>query len=527
AKRLLATLVAIVFCYAVLTTESLVQWFVSNPITWGAAIVGVAYVGSRPGFRLSELLRFSGHYDGRMGPLSVAITRFGYQLRRIGWWIGDRLGVDVDAPSTSQTEVLAMKRRNKYIETYNPPRVRPTADEKAIANSRLTGLGIPSPETYAVIDGTGELNAAERIIAEHDEFVIKPSQGYGGEGIVVVTGRDGDTYETSQGSMTATELRGHVRRIVDGHHSGLDSQGTAILEAKLTPAQFMRDLHGDGVADIRVIVFQGYPVMAMTRLPTEASEGAANLHLGAVGVGLSLADGTPLGAYQQSEDRELDAHPDTGASLTDFQMPNWEGILQTAVEAASASGLGYTGVDVVLAEDEQPKVLEVNVRPGLGIQNTTGRGIFERLEFVEALPPEYEFHGPERKIELARRWASEGFDESTLPAEESMTQKPSEITGATTATANRNGPAEAPADAAETDVTSEDADDSEDGSILGRLRRRDTTLGSGLLFVAAWIVGIPILFTLFLLVPVVFLLWLCLQALGVIDEDELAERVAG
>ena len=39
-----------------------------------------------------------------------------------------------------------------------------------------------------------------------------------------------------------------------------------------------------GVPDIRVIVYKGYPVMAMSRLPTRLSHGKANLHQGAIGV---------------------------------------------------------------------------------------------------------------------------------------------------------------------------------------------------------------------------------------------------
>jgi alpha-L-glutamate ligase-like protein len=408
AKRLLGTIVAVVAAYGVIATAPFVDWFMTTPVAWGVVLLVVAYVGSRPSLRLAEFRRFSGHFEGgaALGLAArarVAFASLAASLARLA-------GREVES-TPEPSEVLAMKRRNQFIEEYNPPHVRPAADDKAHVNRRLSGLGIPSPRTYAVIEDTAELDAMERAIADRDEFVLKPSQGYGGEGIVVVSGRtDEGAYDTSKGEMAERELLGHARRIVDGHYSGLETDGTAIVEEKLTSAQFMRDLHGEGVADVRVIVFQGFPVMAMTRLPTEASGGAANLHLGAVGVGLGVADGTPLGAYQQSTDSELTAHPDTGASLTDFQVPNWDAVLETAVEAAAASGLGYTGVDVVLSEGNQPQVLEVNVRPGLGIQNTTGRGLFGRLEFLESLPTEYEFLPSDRKIELAREWAAADYE---------------------------------------------------------------------------------------------------------------------
>jgi alpha-L-glutamate ligase-like protein len=475
----------------------------------------------------------------------------------------------VDEPETSASDVLAMKRRNKYIEAYNPPHLRPAADEKAHVNRRFTGVGVDSPRTYAVVDDTADLDAARRVIGRRDEFVIKPSKGYGGEGIVVVSGRDSDGYDTSKGPMTERELVGHVRRIVDGQYSGLESEGKAILEEKLTPAEFMRNLHGDGVADVRVIVFQGYPIMAMTRLPTEESGGAANLHLGAVGVGLSIANGTPLGAYQQSQDRDLDAHPDTGASLTDFRMPNWEAVLETAIEAAAVSGLGYTGVDVVLGEGNVPKVLEVNVRPGLGIQNTTGRGLFRRLAFVESLPPEYEYLPADRKLTLACEWDAAGYTDDILPdevpemndtrttderavdestsaeprAEEPETDAthtatdeteatPTETTTETDATLPTGAAADAtdePGDV-ESDAAVDGTTDAESGAgwnadesrsgtdgLGSRLRTLGGGLTSGACLVGALVAGFPVLTVLFVLVAVGFVGGLCCEAFGLGD----------
>jgi hypothetical protein len=155
--------------------------------------------------------------------------------------------------------------------------------------------------------------------------------------------------------------------------------------------------------------------MTMTRLPTEESGGAANLHQSGFGVGLDFADGTPLGAYQQTTDRWLDAYPDTGAALDGFSFPNWRNVLETAVRSTAATGLGYAGVDIVLDEDDQPKVLEVNVRPGLGSQNTIRDAILQRLEFIESLPPTYEFCAPSEKVTLSRQWAADDWETAVAP----------------------------------------------------------------------------------------------------------------
>jgi alpha-L-glutamate ligase-like protein len=425
--QFLWTLVAIFVAYLVISNQAIVTWFMSTPEAWVGLIVGIVLLGSQPTLRLNEYLRFSDHLGEN--PLDAAVTTLRVKLYNIQARV---LGPPTEGPDTIKAvDILPKKLRKRYIETYNPAHLRPGADEKAITNKRLNGIGIGAPETYMVVDGLDDLDDATEFIRNHDDFVIKPSNGYGGEGIVVVSGRDegvatdggitagvgtddgatgGETidetvpYDTSKGEQTHTELSNHVRQIVQGHYSGLDPEGTAVLEERLVPAEFLMDLCGQGVPDIRVIVFQGYPVMTMTRLPTVESEGAANLHQGGIGVGLRVADGTPIQAYQQSRDRWLEHHPDTGADLTDFTFPNWEGILETATRAAAASGLGYTGVDVVLDEDEIPRVLEVNVRPGLGIQNTTEAGLLRRLEQIEALPREYEFKSSAEKVELAMLW---------------------------------------------------------------------------------------------------------------------------
>ena len=47
----------------------------------------------------------------------------------------------------------------------------------------------------------------------------------------------------------------------------------------------------DGSADVRSSYREGRPIMAMTRLPRAQSAGKANLHQGAVGVGIDMASG--------------------------------------------------------------------------------------------------------------------------------------------------------------------------------------------------------------------------------------------
>ncbi|MFA0698543.1 sugar-transfer associated ATP-grasp domain-containing protein, partial [Vibrio sp. 10N.222.49.C9] len=87
----------------------------------------------------------------------------------------------------------------------------------------------------------------------------------------------------------------------------------------------------EGVPDVRIIVFKGYPVMAMMRLSTSNSDGKANLHQGAVGVGIDIATGKAVRAVQY--DLPVTHHPDTGKDLMQLQVPHWERLLVLASSA--------------------------------------------------------------------------------------------------------------------------------------------------------------------------------------------------
>jgi hypothetical protein len=58
-----------------------------------------------------------------------------------------------------------------------------------------------------------------------------------------------------------------------------------------------------------------------------------------------------------------------------------------AASAFDMTGLGYLGVDIVIDRDQGPLLLELNARPGLGIQIANMAGLRSRLERIEAAPP--------------------------------------------------------------------------------------------------------------------------------------------
>jgi alpha-L-glutamate ligase-like protein len=123
--------------------------------------------------------------------------------------------------------------------------------------------------------------------------------------------------------------------------------------------------------------------MAMVRLPTRLSDGKANLHQGAIGVGIDIPTGlTRRGVWGNEIIRE---HPDTERSIVGIEIPKWAELLEMASRCYELSGLGYVGVDFVLDHSKGPMILELNARPGLAIQIANGNGLQHRLHKVEQL----------------------------------------------------------------------------------------------------------------------------------------------
>lgn len=384
-RRLGLTVVAVAAAYLVAGYDPLVTAVVENPELW-VLLAGInVALGAKTSTRLGEYFRFR-------------------TLRR---------ALAADNPS----EVLTMRVRNReFISRYNPASLLGGYD-KVSTKQRFHGLDIPTPETLLVVEAETDLTALRDLVATRDLFVIKPVDGSGGDRILVVSGRDAPdgTFTTNRGQLTADEVVAHARDICVGGLANYGERNRAIVEELVSPDGLLADRVTGGVPDLRVITLHGYPVMAMARLPTAESHGTANLHGGAVGVAVDIATGVAAGGYQQTRRAFLDEHPDTGAPLG-FEIPDWERVLAIASRAAIVSGLGYAGVDIVFDATRGPVVLEVNRRPGLGIQNVNMAGLLGRLRYVEAHAAAGQFSPAEQRVAKAREWARNGWRSTAVDA---------------------------------------------------------------------------------------------------------------
>lgn len=284
--------------------------------------------------------------------------------------------------------VLGLNERNSdFIMRLNPRRLYPRVDDKALTKELAIEAGMAVPDLYGVIANQGEVNRFPEIVKDLLGFVIKPAQGSGGDGILVVTGRSKrkrDSFRLSSGVIVSEgEILYHLSNIVGGQYSLSGNPDKALIEYCVRFDPVFAEVSYQGVPDIRVVVFRGYPAMAMVRLPTRASDGKANLHQGAVGAGIDMGTGVTMTGVLN--DAVVDEHPDTGALVAGLAIPHWDFILESSAKGFEVTGLGYLGVDMVIDRDRGPLILEMNARPGLNIQIANCTGLSDRIARIDEI----------------------------------------------------------------------------------------------------------------------------------------------
>jgi alpha-L-glutamate ligase-like protein len=282
-----------------------------------------------------------------------------------------------------QRGILSINRRNgDFVLRYNPRRLYPLVDDKLKTKRLALQAGIAVPPLYTLIETEHHIKKLEEHLHAFNDFVVKPARGAGGDGIIVVTDRVLGRYRQINGKLLShQEMSYHLSCLLSGAYSLGGHPDYAIIEHRVRVSPVFAAVSYEGVPDIRIINLLGYPAMAMVRLPTRQSDGKANLHQGAIGVGINLATGKTLGGVFHND--AIDYHPDTLNPIIDIQVPYWDKILEIAAGCYELTGLGYLGVDIVLDETHGPLMLELNARPGLNIQIANREGLLHRYHAIE------------------------------------------------------------------------------------------------------------------------------------------------
>ncbi len=308
--------------------------------------------------------------------------------------------------------IAGMNRRNgEYIARYNPRALYPRVDDKLETKILANEFSLNVPELYGVVEYQSQVKQLGKMLEGRHSFVIKPSQGSAGKGILVILGRDGEYFLKPSGEkLTIHDIQRHVSNTLSGLYSLGGRNDRAMIEYAIQFSDAFEGFSYQGVPDIRVVMFLGYPVMAMMRLSTESSDGKANLHQGAVGVGIDLRTGKARSAVQHG--RPIEQHPDTGRALKELIVPQWDEVILLASQCYEMCEMGYLGADIVLDKERGALILELNARPGLAIQVANNTGLLPRLKTIENLTrAERIMSSAQDRVDFAQKH----FAEASLP----------------------------------------------------------------------------------------------------------------
>lgn len=290
--------------------------------------------------------------------------------------------------------ILGINQRNlAYIRKLNPARYKRYADDKLLTKRVLGKKKIKTPELFKIIRTKQQLeyinwNALPK------SFVVKPNRGTHGSGIIVFYGKTKGKLEwimPNMETMSVEAIKQHVSDIIDGKYSIDGKQDVAFFEERVSNHPILKPYAYRGIPDIRVIVYNSFPVMAELRLPTRESKGTANLHAGGIGVGIDIGSGvTTTAIHRKGFDLIGDRYDlieetldEPRLSLRGLKIPHWEKVLELSVKSQQISKLGLVGVDIVIDKDKGPMILELNARPGLAIQLANQEGLQQRITQVQ------------------------------------------------------------------------------------------------------------------------------------------------
>ncbi len=305
-------------------------------------------------------------------------------------------------------DYLGMNLRNlKYIDTDNKKAIDFT-NSKLKTKFFLSARQIRVPRLHRIIKSHKDLQRLD-FASLPGNTVLKPNKGSQGRGIIPFKKRQGTIFTTVSNRVYDDQfISKHILDILDGKYSMGFLPDLAFFEEKIESHKDLKDLAPIGLPDIRIIIYKGFPVLSMLRLPTEESKGKANLNSGAIAMGLDLISGKVISSYQNGKLIK-------SKYINSFQVPYYKESLEMGVKIADITKLNFFGCDIAVSKNG-PVLIELNSRPGLKIQFVNNIGLKKRLEKIDDL----KYKGQKQAISLAHHL----FSSSSL---EKNTQNPKTI----------------------------------------------------------------------------------------------------
>src|SRR5690554_4780966 len=117
--------------------------------------------------------------------------------------------------------ILGMNRRNiSYISRYNERRLFPLVDNKLKTKVLAEAACINTPKLIGLVESQYDVTRLDEILEGINGFAIKPANGSGGKGIMVLKrNAEGEFVKSSGSVVSLRQLQRHVSNTLAGLHS--------------------------------------------------------------------------------------------------------------------------------------------------------------------------------------------------------------------------------------------------------------------------------------------------------------------
>lgn len=304
------------------------------------------------------------------------------------------------AADISQHSFAGYKVSSKVDKQWNSYTSWIVTGDKLLFYSALHGFGLPHPELYAVTHPFGRHCGLAQCFSDaeslahflrgeiHYPFFSKPIFGSFGGGAYFVGGYDADTDDLLLAKGDRMPVPAYCKEMLEPTKRRNKSLSGNIIQEALQPHSEIQRVCGPNISGVRVVLVledtKPKIIAAVWKITTgdnyvdNFSEGKFGNMLGNVDVStgevIRIQRGIGLNMTENV------AHPDTGAALQGFVLPDWQNLTEICLAAATiAPELKFQHWDVALT-NSGPVLLELNVHGSLDlVQLASRKGIFRML----------------------------------------------------------------------------------------------------------------------------------------------------
>lgn len=198
-----------------------------------------------------------------------------------------------------------------------------------------------------------------------NNIVLKPIDGGGGSGIMVITEVEGELFRN--GARTSPDELARV----------IEQLNRYLIQEKIEQADYARTIYPQTTNTIRALTMwdtdsdEPFIAMASHRFGSDRSFPVDNFTQGGYCAEIDLATGEMSRAVTYPTTRELEwckNHPDTGARIAGTCIPNWPAIHRQLLDIARAFPYWrYVGWDIVIDTNGTLRIIEGNHRSSVRV----------------------------------------------------------------------------------------------------------------------------------------------------------------